>query len=88
MTPFLDAAIILRYHVAHQLLTKIEVYYLRNMVWNALSVRQMMESGMFDGVVAENEMWRHGERMSVHGIADVYFATRRKELIESGYTIM
>lgn len=58
------------------------------MVWRAGSVYQMMQSRTFDGVNAENEMWRHSEKMSGHGIGHVYFATRRTELKRSEYTIV
>lgn len=56
VTPFLYAALIpLNYH-AHIFVCKKQVLYLRNMVGNASSVKQLLQSALFNGEDTVNEM--------------------------------
>lgn len=73
VTRFLDAALFLGDHRAHVFLSMKEVFYFHNVVCKSASVKQTLQSEMFEGNGAVKNVWGHEEKMSSEVIGDVYF---------------
>lgn len=57
------------------------MFCLRNKMCKAGFDKLVSHSGMFDEEDVVKDVWRHGEKMSHQGSADVYFIQKSVELI-------
>lgn len=72
--------------VPASLFLKTMVLHLRNKVWKAGSVEQMLQIGVNHEEDDVSEMWRRGERMSYQCFRDDYML-KRAELMGARYAI-
>lgn len=83
----LDAALVSHDHHAN-VFVYIEVLYLRNVVWKAVSVTKMSRSVINDGDAAVKETWTDGKKISSQGIAVMYSVQKKIQLVGAGYAIL